>query len=218
MFKNKIVRWSTIVMIVAILVYFFTETFQTQPELVGSAGLVKVSDEEFASELEKERQQKNEFFRTADQSPIENKKLFDGLVYFKPDQEFRVLATLTPYDGPEKELKIAYTDGTSDTYERMAYANFTIKGVSQRLLLLKNEGTVSVLFRDKTSGGLTYGGGRYIDIPTEEIKQNKLVIDFNKAYNPYCAYAPDYACPLPPKENTLDVAVEAGEKFLEEKH
>ncbi len=218
MFKNKIIRWSTLAMIMAILAYFIVETFQSQPTVENGAALAKIPDETFAANLEAERQQKDEFFRTSGESPIEDKKLFTGLVYFEPDQAYRVLAKLTPYDGAEKELKITYTDGTAESYERYAYADFDIKGDPQRLLLLKNEGTISVLFKDKTSGDLTYGGGRYLDIPIGEVKGNTLVLDFNKAYSPYCAYVPDYACPLPPKENTLDVAVEAGEKYIEEKH
>jgi uncharacterized protein len=67
-------------------------------------------------------------------------------------------------------------------------------------------------FTDKTSGMDTYGGGRYIELVMEDIKGSKYVIDFNKAYNPYCAYTAGYNCPIPPKENDLPVAVLAGEK------
>jgi uncharacterized protein len=67
-------------------------------------------------------------------------------------------------------------------------------------------------FTDKTSGIDTYGGGRYIDLVMEDIKGNNYVIDFNKAYNPYCAYTAGYNCPIPPKENDLPIAVLAGEK------
>jgi uncharacterized protein len=218
MFRNKIIRWSTLAMIVAILAYFLIETLQPAPSKNGSGQLADISQEAYAAEMDAQRKQKDEFFRTSTESPIENKTLFHGLHYYEPDQDYRVLAKLTPFEGDDRDFKISYTDGTTDTYERMAYADFTVKGVPQRLLLLKNEGTVSVLFRDKTSGGLTYGGGRYIDIPMEEVQDNTLVIDFNKAYNPYCAYAPDFACPLPPAENTLDVAIEAGEQYLEENH
>lgn len=218
MFKNKIIRWSTLAMIVAILAYFFVETFQPVAEENGSTQLAIMSDEAYRAEMEAQRKQKDEFFRTSSESPIENKTLFHGLHYFEPNQDYRVLATLTPYQGSDKDFKVTYTDGTTDTYERFAYADFTVQGNQERLLLLKNEGTISVLFRDKTSGGQTYGGGRYIDIPLEDADGNKLVIDFNKAYNPYCAYAPDFACPLPPAENTLNVAIQAGEQYMEENH
>jgi uncharacterized protein len=67
-------------------------------------------------------------------------------------------------------------------------------------------------FKDETTGETTYGAGRYLDFKAGEIKDGKLVIDFNKAYNPYCAFTDGYNCPIPPKENTLDIAVVAGEK------
>ncbi len=69
-----------------------------------------------------------------------------------------------------------------------------------------------VPFGDVTSGFTSYGGGRYMDFTFQDIKNNKLSIDFNKAYNPYCAYTAGYNCPIPPKENLLTVAIDAGEK------
>ena len=74
-------------------------------------------------------------------------------------------------------------------------------------------------FTDASSGIETYEGGRYIDLTINDIKNNKLVIDFNKAYNPYCAYVSGvYNCPVPPKENALPVAIKAGEKAFAVKH
>jgi uncharacterized protein len=67
-------------------------------------------------------------------------------------------------------------------------------------------------FADATTGFETYSGGRYIDLNISDIKENLVVIDFNKAYNPYCAYNHSYSCPLPPKENHIAVAIKAGEK------
>ncbi len=218
MFKNKIIRYSTLVFFLAIVAYFLVETFQPAAEVPGLATMEHIPDERYAAELAQQRKQKDQLFRTSEDSPVEDKKLFHGLHYYEPDQDYRVMAKLSPYDGPDKELKLPYTDGTTATYERMAYADFTVKGVPQRLLLLKNEGTISVLFRDATSGLESYGGGRYIDIPAEKVQGNSLIIDFNDAYNPYCAYAPDYACPLPPPENTLTAAIEAGETYHDEKH
>ncbi|GHB58707.1 DUF1684 domain-containing protein [Persicitalea jodogahamensis] len=218
MFKNKIIRYSTLVMFLAIVAYFLLETFQKPAEVQGLVTMEEIPEEQYAAGLAQQRKQKDQLFRTSEESPIEDVKLFSGLEYYEPDQDYRVLAKLTPYDGPDKELKLPYTDGTTATYERMAYADFTVKGVPQRLLLLKNEGTISILFRDATSGLESYGGGRYIDLPAEKVQGNSLIIDFNEAYNPYCAYAPDYACPLPPPENTMTAAIEAGEKFDAEKH
>ena len=67
-------------------------------------------------------------------------------------------------------------------------------------------------FTDATNGNETYEGGRYIDILITDISNNTVVIDFNKAYNPYCCYATGYHCPIPPKENALSVTINAGEK------
>lgn len=74
-------------------------------------------------------------------------------------------------------------------------------------------------FTDSTTGKETYGSGRYIDLTTTEIQNGKVVLDFNKAYNPYCAYISGiYNCPIPPKENALPVAVKAGEKAFGKAH
>ncbi len=69
-----------------------------------------------------------------------------------------------------------------------------------------------VPFGDATSGFTSYGGGRYLDFTLHDIKNNQLLVDFNKAYNPYCAYTSGYSCPIPPKENLLTVPINAGEK------
>lgn len=71
---------------------------------------------------------------------------------------------------------------------------------------------VFIPFGDATSGFTSYGGGRYLDFTLSDISNDKLIIDFNKAYNPYCAYTSGYNCPIPPKENLLTVAIPAGEK------
>lgn len=73
-------------------------------------------------------------------------------------------------------------------------------------------------FTDATTGEDTYGSGRYIDIFTYDIKNDSVVIDFNKAYNPYCAYSSGYNCPIPPMENLLPVAIKAGEKVFAKKY
>lgn len=87
--------------------------------------------------------------------------------------------------------------------------------VFQSVSLKENEAYKNYLFvpfTDLTTGDETYGSGRYIDILTTDIVNNSAVLDFNKAYNPYCAYTTGYNCPVPPKENYLPVAIKAGEK------
>jgi uncharacterized protein (DUF1684 family) len=72
-------------------------------------------------------------------------------------------------------------------------------------------------FKDFTNGESTYGGGRYLDFKMSDIQENQtIIIDFNKAYNPYCAYSDGYSCPIPPSENHLQVFIEAGEKNIKD--
>ncbi|WP_234997888.1 DUF1684 domain-containing protein [Mucilaginibacter sp. OK098] len=111
--------------------------------------------------------------------------------------------------------------GTGQQYVRYATLSFTLKGKPMQLSLYKSV-SLSKLpqysdylflpFADETNGVSTYAGGRYIDLSTGDLKGNTLVIDFNKAYNPYCAFGGGYSCPKPPDENKLQVAIEAGEK------
>lgn len=159
------------------------------------------------------RQQKDKFMRGAD-SPIPDKATFSGLRYFDPDPAFRVVARLDPFPGGQKQkLVIRLTDGSEEVYEQYGHAQFTLTGQACRLLVLKHDEELVLLFRDATSGQETYGGGRYLDVDPDTVHDNEVVLDFNQAYNPYCAYNPSYACPLPPPENKLPVAVRAGERY-----
>ena len=105
------------------------------------------------------------------------------------------------------------SDGSEEVYDKFAHAVFSLKGETCRLLIVKLGDTYSILFRDATSTKETYGGGRYLELSPADLTDNQAILDFNKAYNPYCAYNVGYACPLPPKENTLLVAVKAGERY-----
>ena len=106
------------------------------------------------------------------------------------------------------------SDGKEKHYKKYAYARFELKGEVFQLVLFrplqKPDNLLFLPFADGTSALETYGAGRYLDfeIPVD----NELIIDFNLAYNPYCVFSDKYSCPLPPKENFLAVAIEAGEK------
>lgn len=216
MFKNKIIRYSTLAMLVAIVAYFLIETFSPQK----AAGIEYTEDlnpTTYTGLLLEDRRDTQRWFRTSDDSPIEDQANFAGLEFFDPDLTFRVVADLTPYRGEDKILEITNTDGSVETYERYAYLNFKLRDAPQTLLLLKHEGLLSLMWKDGTSGKTTYGGGRYLDFSLSDVKGRQLVVDFNKAYNPYCAYSPQYACPLPPAENTLSESITAGEKYTPEK-
>jgi len=217
MFKNKVMRYSTIAMVIAIVAYFLVETFSTQKNVPGIVYTSELDPATYAGLLAEDRRDSQKWFLTSEDSPIENPDDFKGLSFFEPDLRFRVVAEVEPYKGGNKILEIQNTDGSADTYERYAYIRFEINNSPQKLLLLKHEGLLSLMWKDGTSGKTTYGGGRYLDFTLSDIKGNRIVVDFNKAYNPYCAYSPKYACPLPPAENTLTESIAAGERFTAEK-
>ncbi|CAG4994951.1 hypothetical protein DYBT9275_01504 [Dyadobacter sp. CECT 9275] len=218
MFKNKVIRYSTIAMVLAVLAYFFVENFTDSGTGDPEEELIISNPKAYIDKINEERRTKDELFRTGADSPIKDKAAFHGLHYFKVNPEYRVKANIVPYTGDDKELIIKYTDGTTDQYERYGYAHFSINDQPQKLLLLKHESVISLLFRDETSGKETYGGGRYLDYPLSEIKNNTIILDFNKAYNPYCAYQESYACPVPPAENKMSIPIFAGEQTEESVH
>ncbi len=160
-----------------------------------------------------ERTRKDAFFQTNADSPIMNKSAFRGLVYWPANPAYRVMARLEPFADKTQKLVVRLSDGSEEVYEKYAHAVFALNGQACRLLIVKHQDTYSILFRDKTSAKETYGGGRYMDLNPTELTANQVLIDFNTAYNPYCAYNHNYACPLPPAENTLPIAIEAGEKW-----
>ncbi len=217
MFKNKVFRYSTLAMLLAIVAYFLIETFSPPKKAPGIVSNEELNPATYAELIQDDRKDLEKWFRTSDESPIEDQAAFKGLDYYAPDIDFRVVAKLVPYQGEDKILEIHNTDGSVDPYERYAFLHFELGGSPQKLLLLKHEGVFSLMWKDGTSGKTTYGGGRYLDFTAADIKSNQMVVDFNKAYSPYCAYNHQYACPLPPAENTLTVSVAAGEKFTAEK-
>lgn len=112
-------------------------------------------------------------------------------------------------------------------FTRYGKISFTIHDTLLQLTVYQSKGLVGnpqykdylfIPFTDLTSGEETYGGGRYIDIVIGDIKNNILLLDFNKAYNPYCAYTTGYNCPIPPRENNLAIAILAGEKAFGKTH
>ncbi|GHE48132.1 peptide deformylase [Sphingobacterium griseoflavum] len=142
------------------------------------------------------------------------------LDYYLPDETFKVQATVEMlFDEPT--FRMPTSDGTSKEFRRFAHVHFKLKGqqfsvpIYENVSLFPSKMQSSYLFfpiLDKTTGETTYESGRYIDVKKQDISQGKLTIDFNKAYNPYCAYSTGYRCPQPPRDNYLDIAIEAGEK------
>jgi len=137
---------------------------------------------------------------------------FSGLESFPVDPDYRVEATLVPYD-PPKEVQIATVVGTVQPMLTPGRVEFTLNGEKLSLEPMVGEPDDEeyfFIFRDGTSGKETYGAGRYLY--TEAARDGRVVLDFNKAYNPPCAFTPYATCPLPPPQNRLPIRVEAGEK------
>jgi uncharacterized protein (DUF1684 family) len=135
---------------------------------------------------------------------------FRGLQYYPIDQAYRVEATLLPYQGRRVTRVATVVDGLSQKFETPGILRFRLRGRDCELEPLLSEGKLFLIFRDQTSGKTTYPAGRYLyaELPAN----GRTVLDFNKAFNPPCAFTKYATCPLPPRRNRLTVAVEAGEK------
>jgi uncharacterized protein len=202
--KNKIFWVLTLLLISLIFYYNFSGSSSSKNEL---------PSREYTDRLKKEREGKDSFFKENENSPIADKANFKGLHYFEPNKGLIVTASLTLAPDTNKVF-LQTTGGKVDTLTFYGRASFVLANKAQTLNLYHLEGkTLFVPFRDATSGKASYGGGRYLDVSVSNILGNKIELDFNQAYHPYCAYNKDYVCPIPPKENTLSVAIEAGEKL-----
>jgi uncharacterized protein (DUF1684 family) len=134
---------------------------------------------------------------------------FKGMQWFPVKKSNRVRARFAPFDKP-REVSIPNVLGGSYKLTSPGLLTFTLGGREHTLLPVIEENKLFLIFRDLTSGKSTYGGGRflYADLP----QGGEVVLDFNKAYNPPCAFTSFATCPLPPRQNRLKVAINAGEK------
>ena len=173
---------------------------------------------EWKQRVEGERKEKDAFFKTPFQSPLSFNECqkFKGLSYYSPDWGYRFELNLQEHN--EKEtVKIEDTKGNEREFLRWGEFNFRIGDTDCKLQAYKSspeEDRLFVPFRDVTSGKETYGAGRYLDLEAgrHQTPEGKWIIDFNDAYNPWCAYSKSYACPFTPPENWLKVPIYAGEK------
>lgn len=136
---------------------------------------------------------------------------FSHLDYWPVDPSWRITARFVPHDA-NKSLPIVDITGTTTEQANAGAVEFERDGRSWRLEALGEPGRpLQIIFADRTSGRGSYAAGRYIDLEVPDAK-SQVVIDFNRAYNPPCAFTPFATCPLPPPENRMDMLVEAGEK------
>jgi len=162
----------------------------------------------------------NADFKNPEESPLSAKDLknFEGLDFFDIDTSFILTAQFvrTPAEAP---FEIPTTTDRKPVYVKYGEVYFQLKSKTIKLNIYQNQDLIKkpeyvdylfLPFTDKTNGETTYSGGRYLDIRIPE--GDSIILDFNKAYNPYCAYNHAYSCPIPPSENNLPVSIPAGVK------
>ena len=164
------------------------------------------------------RKERDAFFETHQRSPLtpEDKKHFKGLKYYPFDPKYVLSGQIQRYilniNNPEYYATILTNKGTNKRYVRYGKFHFQLDGKDYSLEIYKSilSDRLFVPFKDRTNGKETYEGGRYID--AEILEGYKMVLDFNMAYHPACIYNDKFVCVLPPKENSLNVEIRAGEK------
>jgi hypothetical protein len=163
--------------------------------------------------LEQFRRQKDQFFRLDPHSPLtpEQQDRFEGLTYYPENPALRLELPLEPF-AEQDTVTMQTSTGDAQDYLRWGRITFEVEGETAALTVYLSPvagGGYFLPFMDATSGGETYDSGRYLEI--EPAGGGRVSVDFNLAYNPYCAYSPYWSCPIPPKENRLSVPIRAGE-------
>ena len=176
-------------------------------------------NDDYTAEIKKHRTEYKQKFLKSDHAPLKKADL-PFLNFFAADPTYRITAAFmrTPDAQP---FEMPTVSGNVQNYVTYGTADFTLNDQKITLSIYKNLGLARMPqyrdhlflpFNDATNSDSTYGGGRYLDLKTTDIKDGKIVLDFNKVYNPYCAYSDGYNCPIPPRENKLAVKIEEGEK------
>jgi uncharacterized protein (DUF1684 family) len=202
-------KFKNILLVVAVAAVIFVIFYASTGE---------ADNESYIQQIEEDRKERDHFMKTSKESPLANSKdEFKGLKYFPVDGRYRILADLTPIENKQTVL-LQTSDGKTERYMEYGYAEFELDGIQNKLLIFEMmqmgpaRGKLFLAFGDETSARETYGAGRYLDI-NKVPGATTITLDFNNAYNPYCAYNETYSCPLPPQGNLLNVAIRAGEKI-----
>lgn len=167
------------------------------------------------SELSEYRAQKDEFFQRHPQSPLtpEQRLGFVGLQYFPENEDLRLEVLVEPAQD-QVPMEMQTSTGGVQTYIRHGTFRFQVDGKEAELTIFRNEHGYFLPFVDSLAGKETYPAGRYLE--PEALPGGRFFVDFNLAYNPYCAYNEMWSCPITPPENRLKVPVRAGEKLFPE--
>jgi uncharacterized protein len=175
----------------------------------------RTDDAVTVDELDEFRAAKDAFFRSQPHSPLTpgQRAAFTGLAYFAEEPALRIEGVLDTGVDRDEPIKLQTTGGGTQEYRRAGRVRFWVDGEEAEITLYRSKAQheLFVPFRDATSGRETYGAGRYLEVDRPG-RDGRVVVDFNYAYNPYCAYNADWSCPLPPAENWLRVPLRAGER------
>lgn len=193
--------------------------YQKEEEISKKAAVTSTYD--FELDIKNHQKMLNEEYANPKTSPLYDRHRvdFEGLDFFAPDERFRVKAHLivtpntTPFMMPTTNKKVEKEERVYGILEFELLSKTYQLEVYQSSDLMKTTQYADYLFlpfTDLTNGKETYGGGRYIDLRIP--KSDSIIVDFNKSYNPFCAYNVNYTCPKVPKVNHLEVAIQAGVK------
>jgi uncharacterized protein len=166
------------------------------------------------SELEQYRAEKDQFFRTSTHSPLtrDQKRQFQGLSYFTENPDFVIEVPLERFEEAD-EIVMQTSTGGEQIFTRYGRIHFMVEGQEAQLTIYHSETGFFLPFVDSLAGKETYPAGRYLE--PEMLAGDVFRVDFNLAYNPYCAYNENWSCPLTPFENRIKVPIRAGEKLPE---
>lgn len=165
------------------------------------------------SDLTDFRKEKDEFFARHPQSPLtpEQRRDFKGLAYFPENDALRLEVQIEPFEDQQRMMMQTSTGGVQE-YIRFGRVKFQVDGQEAVLTLYKADYGFFLPFVDSLAGEETYPAGRYLE--PEPLPGDRVLVDFNIAYNPYCAYNEMWSCPITPAENRLKVPIRAGEKLF----
>ena len=188
--------------------------------LLSLASFTAYSQAGAEAEILARREKVNADFQNSKSSPLDaaDLKKFTGLNYFPIDPAYRVQAKFVKTEKPSI-FKMKMTASPKMEYTTVGYVTFELQGIEYKLMAYRkpeSDESFFIPFSDATNGKETYESGRYVDFPVPS--NDDVILDFNGAYNPYCAYSRRFSCPIPPPENKIAAAITAGEKKFKEGH
>ena len=165
------------------------------------------------TDLDAFRAEKDDFFGSHPQSPLnlEQKHDFHGLQYFPENHALRLEVRVDEFPNKER-FEMQTSTGDVQAYEKFGKFKFVVDGNEVELTIYQSEHGFFLPFVDALAGKETYPAGRYLE--PEPLAGGRFFVDFNVAYNPYCAYNEMWSCPITPAENRVKVAIRAGEKLF----